>query len=111
MTRPKRLPAKLMATIARVDAWNAAQAHDRVSQITVYLTDARVSERKAAHQCRCCFYLYGGRGLAGQMFREWSCQICLEKQPTWHNTAVPKYCGPCADKHALCECCGGRTTL
>ena len=41
----------------------------------------------------------------GQGFRDWICKLCGKKS-IHHNTAVPKVCKSCSEKHNVCENCG-----
>ena len=43
--------------------------------------------------------------VAGQAFRSYKCPVCKE-QRSHHNTAIPKMCEWCADKHRMCQMCG-----
>jgi hypothetical protein len=62
--------------------------------------------RAASKKCKACYYLRGAQ-LAGRAFRDFVCGICKETK-RHANTAVPKYCQECCDKHELCQTCGGR---
>lgn len=53
--------------------------------------------------CLGCYYLTSG--LAGSGFTEYTCGIC-NRSEQYHNTAVPKFCRPCAMQHEICRRCG-----
>lgn len=75
---------------------------DFVKTCQKVVEDSSKDERIAKQQCRYCFY---NSRLAGQAFRNYSCQIC-EIENIWHNTATPKLCMTCAKEHGLCVQCG-----
>jgi hypothetical protein len=64
--------------------------------------DARREARQARGECHACFYLRGQ--ICGQAFTSYKCRLC-EQEFQHPNTAVPKLCGPCAEREGRCRRC------
>jgi len=66
--------------------------------------DLDQAKRRAAQQCKVCFYLRAGR-LAGAAMTSEPCACCGVSQ-MYGSTATNLLCNPCANKHNLCIGCG-----
>jgi hypothetical protein len=70
-----------------------------------FLRDPRKKERKAACNCRFCYYLRGTR-IGGAAMTTQPCGIC-SKDVMYGSTCTDKLCKECADEYKLCRYCGG----
>lgn len=80
---------------------------ERVAALRVMLTnldtDPERAKRLAQYTCALCWYASGG--MSGQAFSDWTCRVCGDKY-SHPNTATPRVCHQCAEKHKLCHECG-----
>lgn len=70
-----------------------------------YEEDNHQKQRMRSLECKSCFYLKNG--FAGQAFTEFECRNCGDKE-YYPNTAVPRYCRKCAEKHQSCVRCAAK---
>ncbi len=77
-------------------------AHSRIEQAKKLIEDPNKDDRVRRQKCVPCYY---HRGMAGQAFTPYHCEICLTEY-SHHNTATPKLCTACAEHNGLCEDCG-----
>lgn len=68
------------------------------------IADPDREKRLQQLECPVCFYIDNSR-ISGQAFTDWQCSACLEEQPSWPNTGVPKLCKKCAAGYGLCVEC------
>jgi hypothetical protein len=109
MTRESELKRTLSADeTARVNAVSAAHARrvgDRIAKALTLAGDGEHAARRAAHQCRHCFYRVSV-AIACQAFTTWKCAHC-DAEAQHPNSATPRVCTDCAEAFELCTECGG----
>jgi ribosomal protein L37AE/L43A len=108
------MPEEKTIKSVRVDIYRwTDRTKARFDSIRANVANAIADEGKAVrykqYLCPMCAYI-DIRGLAGQAFTNWKCDICSQEF-TYHTTAVPHVCEKCAETWHVCTKCGADIDL
>lgn len=79
---------------------------DSTRDLLAYYSDPKRKDRKSKGECKFCFY-YASARIGGSAITKYNCKNC-NKEQTYGNTCVDKYCIDCAKQLKICKHCGAK---